>query len=118
MGGVWLRDYLLCFATCTCLPSFSTGTACRSKEFSSSTAQQSFVDLNTRNQAWGGGGLTARLKRKSSLLRPPPSFTAQPYTSQVELSTCPTMALCINHICSAQDRYTAQVHSTGKDLRA
>ena len=70
VGGVWLRDYLLCFATCTwptALPSFSTATACRSKEFSSSTALQS-----TRIRGRGGGGLTARRKRKSSLLRPPP----------------------------------------------
>ena len=61
-------------ATCTwptTLPSFSTATACRSKEFSSSTAQQSFVDLSTRIRG-GGGGLTARRKRKSSLLPPPP----------------------------------------------
>ena len=72
VGGVWLRDYLLCFATCTwptTLPSFSTATACRSKEFSSSTALQS-----TRIRGRGGGGLTARRKRKSSLLRPPPLF--------------------------------------------
>ena len=70
VDGVWLRDYLLCFATCTwptTLPSFSTATACRSKEFSSSTALQS-----TRIR--GGGGLTARQKRKSSLLRPPLFF--------------------------------------------
>ena len=51
----------------TTLPSFSTATACRSKEFSSSTALQS-----TRIRGRGGGGLTARRKRKSSLLRPPP----------------------------------------------
>ena len=51
--------------------SFSTVTACRSKEFSSSTALQS-----TRIRGMGGGGggegLTARRKCKSSLLRPPP----------------------------------------------
>ena len=53
VGGVWLRDYLLCFATCawpTSLPSVSTATACRSKEFSSSTALQS-----TRIRGRGGG---------------------------------------------------------------
>ena len=73
VGGVWLRDYLLCFATCTwptTLPSFSTATACRSKEFSSSTALQS-TQIRGRGGG-GGGGLTARRKRKSSLLRPPP----------------------------------------------
>ena len=73
VGGVWLRDYLLCFATCTptTLPSFSTATACRSKEFSSSTALQS---TRIRGRGGGEGGLTARRKRKSSLLRPPPLF--------------------------------------------
>ena len=33
---------------------FSTATACRSKEFSSSTTQQSFVDLSTRIHGRGG----------------------------------------------------------------
>ena len=45
-------------ATCTwptTLPSFSTATAYRSKEFSSSTAQQSFVDLSTRIHGRGEG---------------------------------------------------------------
>ena len=64
VGGVWLRDYSTCYvlqkmATCTCtwpttLPSFSTATACRLKEFSSSTAQQSFIDLSTRIRRGGG----------------------------------------------------------------
>ena len=72
VGEVWLQDYLLCFATCTwptTLPSFSTATACRSKEFSSSTAL-----YRVRKFVEGGGGLTARRKRKSSLLRPPLFF--------------------------------------------
>ena len=38
----------------TTLPSFSTAKACRWKEFSSSTAQQNFVDTNLLE----GGGLT------------------------------------------------------------
>ena len=42
-------------------------------KFSSSTTQQSFVDLSTRN-CGRGGGLTARRKRKLSLLRPPSLF--------------------------------------------
>ena len=76
----------------TTLPSFSTATACQWKEFSSFTAQQSFVDLSTRIHGRGegrprssasrptaveatdAGGLTARRKRESSLLYPPPLF--------------------------------------------
>ena len=68
VGGVWLRDYLLCFATCTwptTLPSFSTATAWSSRLLPHYRVCE-FVE---------GGGLTARRKRKSSLLRPPPSFS-------------------------------------------
>ena len=69
VGGVWLRDYLLCFATCTwptTLPSFSTATACRSKEFSSSTALQS-----TRIRG-RGGGLNCKAKAQVLVVTPPP----------------------------------------------
>ena len=73
VGGVWLRDYLLCFATCTwptTLPSFSTATACRSKEFSSSTALQS-----TRIRGRGGeGGLNCEAKAQVLVVTPPPLF--------------------------------------------
>ena len=72
VGGVWLRDYLLCFATCTwptTLPSFSTATACRSKEFSSSTALQS-----TRIRGRGGGGLNCETKAQVLVVTPPPLF--------------------------------------------
>ena len=61
-------------ATCTwttTLPSFSTATACRSKEFSSSTAQQSFVDLSTRIRGRGGEAKT----RVLVVTPPPPSFS-------------------------------------------
>ena len=71
VGGVWLRDYLLCFATCTwptTLPSFSTATACRSKEFSSSTALQS-----TRIRG-RGGGLNCEEKAQVLVITPPPLF--------------------------------------------
>ena len=62
-------------ATCTwptTLPSFSTATACRSKEFSSSTAQQSFVDLST--QIHGGGGLNCEAKAQVLIVTLPPPF--------------------------------------------
>ena len=61
-------------ATCTrptTLPSFSTATACRSKEFSSSTAQQSFVDLSTRIRGMGGG-LNCEVKAQVLVVTPPP----------------------------------------------
>ena len=73
VGGVWLRDYLLCFATCTwptTLPSFSTATACRSKEFSSSTALQS---TRIRGRG-GGGGLNCEAKAQVLVVTPPPLF--------------------------------------------
>ena len=54
--------------------SFSTATAYRSKEFSSSTALQTVREFVGWGGGGGGGGLTARRKRKSSLLRPPPLF--------------------------------------------
>ena len=78
VGEVWLRDYLLCFAkmaTCmwpTTLPSFSTATACRSKEFSFSTALQSFVDLRT--QIRGRGGLNCEVKVQVLIVTPSPLF--------------------------------------------
>ena len=56
------------------LPSFSTATACRWKEFSSSTAQQSFVDLNTRIGERGGGGLNCEAKAQVLVVTPPPLF--------------------------------------------
>ena len=53
------------------LPSFSTASACRSKEFSSSTTQQSFVDLSTRIH-WRGGGLNCEAKAQVLIVTPPP----------------------------------------------
>ena len=72
VGGVWLRDYLLCFATCTwptTLPSFSTATVCRSKEFSSSTVLQS---TRIRGRGGGGGGLNCEAKVQVLIVTPPP----------------------------------------------
>ena len=63
-------------ATCTwptTLPSFSTATACRSKEFSSSTTQQSFVDLSTRIRGGGGGGGGVNCEAKVQVLDVTPS---------------------------------------------
>ena len=57
-------------ATCTwptTLPSFSAATACRSKEFSSSTALQS-----TRIRGGGGGGLNCEAKAQVLVVTPPP----------------------------------------------
>ena len=79
VGGVWLRDYLLCFATCTwptTLPSFSTATACRSKEFSSSTALQS-TQIRGRGEGGGGGGLNCEAKAQVLVVTPPPPLFAE-----------------------------------------
>ena len=62
-------------ATCTwppTHPSFSIVTACRSKELSSSTAQQSFVDLSM--QIRGRGGLNCEAKAQVLVVTPPPLF--------------------------------------------
>ena len=59
-------------ATCTwptTVPSFSTATACRSKEFSSSTALQS-----TQIRGRGGGGLNCEAKAQVLVVTPPPLF--------------------------------------------
>ena len=50
---------------------FSTATACRSKEFSSSASQQSFVDLSTRIR---GGGLNCEAKAQVLIVMPSPLF--------------------------------------------
>ena len=74
VGGVWLRDYLLCFATCTwptTLPSFSTATACRSKEFSSSTRNRTTEYANSW-KGGGGGGLNCEAKAQVLVVTPPP----------------------------------------------
>ena len=62
-------------ATCTwptTLPSFSTATACRLKEFSSSTAQQSIIDLSTRIR--GRGVLNCEAKAQVLVVMPSPLF--------------------------------------------
>ena len=74
LPGVFCRKIATCTRPTT-PPSFSTDTACRSKEFSSSTAQQSFVDHSTRMRGRGGQ------KHKSSLLRPP-SFSQKQVTKR------------------------------------
>ena len=69
------RDYLLCFAKngnmymCTwptTLPSFSTATACRSKEFSSSIYRTTELCWSQYANSWEGGegGLNCEVKRK------------------------------------------------------
>ena len=55
----------------TTLPPFSTATACRSKEFTSTT-QQSFVDLSTRIR--GRGGLNCEAKAQVFIVTPSPLF--------------------------------------------
>ena len=70
VGGVWLRDTLQKKLQRTYV-AFSTAKACRSKEFSSSASQQSFIDLSTRIR--GGGGLNCEAKAQV-LVMPSPLF--------------------------------------------
>ena len=73
-----VRLHLLCFAAIytwrTTLPSFSTATACRSKEFSDFTTQLSFVDLSTRI-CGSGGRLNCEVKAQVLVVTPPSSFS-------------------------------------------
>ena len=64
-------------ATCTwptTLSSFSTAMSCRSKEFSSCTAQQSFIDLSTRIHGRGWLNCEAKVQVLVVTLPPPPPF--------------------------------------------